>query len=136
MHDFGMAFMPIEILHKDGRMTETEFNLMRSHVYKSARLLEHLDHWNEARKIVMQHHERMDGSGYPLGLKEVDICDGAKLLGILDTFNAITHTRAHTTQAVHPKKRAVIEINRIKDGQFCPKWLGMFNRAMAVLLTK
>ena len=136
MHDFGMAFMPIEILHKNGRMTESEFNLMRSHVYKSARLLEHLDHWDEARKIVMQHHERMDGSGYPLGLKEVDICDGAKLLGILDTFNAITHTRAHTAQTVHPKKRAVIEINRIKDGQFCPKWLGMFNRAMAVLLTK
>ena len=81
MHDFGMAFMPIEILHKNGRMTESEFNLMRSHVYKSARLLEHLEHWNEARKIVMQHHERMDGSGYPLGLKEVDICDGAKLLG-------------------------------------------------------
>ena len=136
MHDFGMAFMPIEILHKQGRMTETEFNLVRSHVYKSARLLEHLDHWNEARKIVMQHHERMDGTGYPLGLKEADICDGARLLGILDTFDAITHNRAHKSHVVHPKKRAVIEINRIKDGQFCPKWLGMFNKSMAVLLTK
>ena len=136
MHDFGMAFMPIEILHKQGRMIETEFNLMRSHVYKSARLLEHLDHWDEARKIVMQHHERMDGSGYPLGLKEADTCDGAKLLGILDTFDAITHNRAHKSHVVHPKKRAVIEINRIQDGQFCPKWLGMFNKSMAVLLTK
>jgi HD-GYP domain-containing protein (c-di-GMP phosphodiesterase class II) len=136
MHDFGMAFMPLEVLHKKGPMTEPEFNLMRSHVYKSARLLEHLSHWNEARKIVMQHHERMDGSGYPLGLKEADICDGAQLLGILDTFDAITHNRAHLEHVVHPKKRAVIEINRIKEGQLNKSWLKDFNHAMATLLTK
>ncbi|MFT6896727.1 MAG: HD-GYP domain-containing protein (c-di-GMP phosphodiesterase class II) [Paraglaciecola sp.] len=136
MHDFGMAFMPLEVLHKKGHMTDPEFNLMRSHVYKSARLLEHLNHWNEARKIVMQHHERMDGSGYPLGLKEADICEGAKLLGILDTFDAITHNRAHIKHVVHPKKRAVIEINRIKDGQLSKSWLNSFNHSIATLLTK
>lgn len=136
MHDFGMAFMPVEILHKQGPMTDTEFNLLRSHVYKSARLLEHLSHWNEARKIVMQHHERMDGTGYPLGIKEDDICEGAKLLGILDTFDAITHNRAHSDHVVHPKKRAVIEINRIKEGQLSKPWLQQFNQAMASLLTK
>ncbi|MCP4950049.1 MAG: HD domain-containing protein, partial [Aestuariibacter sp.] len=87
VHDFGMAFMPLKLLHKNDPYTDNEFNLMRSHVYKSSRLLEHLDQWDMARKIVMQHHERVDGSGYPLGLKEDDICDGAKLLAILDTFD-------------------------------------------------
>jgi HD-GYP domain-containing protein (c-di-GMP phosphodiesterase class II) len=136
MHDFGMAFMPIHILHKQGTLEDQEFNLMRSHVYKSARLLEYLSQWNEARKIVMQHHERVDGSGYPLGLKEQDICDGALLLGILDTFDAITHARAHEAHLQTPKKKAVIEINRIAKGQFSTKWMQAFNSGMAALLTK
>ena len=136
VHDFGMAFMPLKILHKQGKLDENEFNLMRSHVYKSSRLLEHLDQWNEARKIVMQHHERVDGSGYPLGLEEDAICDGAKLLAILDTFDAMTHSRAHTGHVKHPKKKAVVEINKVADGQFSKKWMLNFNKAMAALLTK
>jgi HD-GYP domain-containing protein (c-di-GMP phosphodiesterase class II) len=135
MHDFGMAFMPVAVLHKEEKLEEVEFNLMRSHVYKSARLLENLNQWNEARKIVMQHHERIDGSGYPLGLKEDDICEGAKLLAILDTFDAITHARAHQSHLQRPKKKAVIEINRIAKGQFSSKWMQAFNSGMASLLT-
>jgi HD-GYP domain-containing protein (c-di-GMP phosphodiesterase class II) len=135
MHDFGMAFMPVAVLHKQEKLEEVEFNLMRSHVYKSARLLENLNQWNEARKIVMQHHERIDGSGYPLGVKEDDICEGAKLLGILDTFDAITHARAHESHLQRPKKKAVIEINRIAKGQFSSKWMQAFNSGMAALLT-
>ncbi len=136
VHDFGMAFMPLSILHKKDRLEIAEFNLLRSHVYKSSRLLEHLDQWNEARKIVMQHHERCDGSGYPLGLVEKDICEGAKLLAILDTFDALTHYRAHDTHRKRPKKRAVIEMNNLPEGQYSPRWMGVFNRAMATLLTK
>ena len=135
MHDFGMAFMPVTVLHKQEKLEEVEFNLMRSHVYKSARLLENLNQWNGARKIVMQHHERIDGSGYPLGIKENDICEGAKLLAILDTFDAITHARAHGSHLQRPKKKAVIEINRIAKGQFSPTWMQAFNTGMAVLLT-
>jgi HD-GYP domain-containing protein (c-di-GMP phosphodiesterase class II) len=135
MHDFGMAFMPIAVLHKQEKLEELEFNLMRSHVYKSARLLENLNQWNEARKIVMQHHERIDGSGYPLGIKENNICEGAKLLAILDTFDAITHARAHESHLQRPKKKAVIEINQISKGQFSTKWMQAFNTGMAALLT-
>lgn len=136
VHDFGMAFMPLKVLHKDGKLDDQEFNLMRSHVYKSSRLLEHLGQWDMARKIVMQHHERVDGTGYPLGLKEPDICEGAKLLAILDTFDALTHSRAHTGHTKRPKKRAVLEINKAAEGQFSKIWMGHFNRAMAKLLTK
>ena len=136
MHDFGMAFMPISVLHKQEKLDEIELNLMRSHVYKSARLLENLTQWDEARKIVMQHHERIDGSGYPLGLKEQDICDGAKLLAILDIFDAITHSRAHKSHVQRPKKKAVIEINRLAEGQFSTKWMQAFNSGMAALLTR
>ncbi|MDF2178638.1 HD domain-containing protein [Aliiglaciecola sp. CAU 1673] len=136
VHDFGMAFMPLNILHKAEPLEQVEFNLLRSHVYKSARLLEHLDQWNDARKIVMQHHERLDGSGYPLGLKGNDICEGAKLLAIVDTFDALTHSRAHETHRKRPKKRAVVEINKVAQGQFCQDWMKVFNQAMANLLTR
>jgi HD-GYP domain-containing protein (c-di-GMP phosphodiesterase class II) len=136
VHDFGMAFMPLKVLHKTDKLSDAEFNLMRSHVYKSARLLEHLDQWNEARRIVMQHHERIDGTGYPLGLKEADICEGAKLLSILDTFDALTHSRAHNTHQKRPKRKAVLEINNVADGQFCKKWMMIFNQAMLSLLNQ
>jgi response regulator RpfG family c-di-GMP phosphodiesterase len=136
VHDFGMAFMPLNVLHKASKLDDNEFNLMRSHVYKSARLLEHLEQWNEARKMVMQHHERMDGNGYPLGIQGEDICEGAKLLAIMDTFDALTHSRAHDSHHKRPKKRAVIEINRLAENQFCPKWMKIFNRAMSSLLKR
>lgn len=136
VHDFGMAFMPLPLLNKNQPYTDQEFNLMRSHVYKSSRLLEHLDQWDHARKIVMQHHERPDGSGYPLGLKEDDICDGAKLLAILDTYDAMTHSRAHNKDTQMAKKQAVIEMNRQAKGQFSVVWMRHFNHAMTVLLTK
>lgn len=135
-HDFGMAFMPLHLLNKTDPLSDNEFNLMRSHVYKSARLLEHLDQWDEARKIVMQHHERPDGNGYPLGLKDADICDGARLLAILDTYDALTHARAHIRDRQITKKQAVVKMNREAEGQFCPRWMHHFNHAMAALLTK
>ncbi len=136
VHDFGMAFMPLKLLHKKDSYTDNEFNLMRSHVYKSSRLLEHLEQWDQARKIVMQHHERTDGSGYPLGIKEEDICDGAKLLAILDTYDAMTHSRSHNEDKQLSKKQAVIEINRQAKGQFSMKWVRFFNQAMTSLLTR
>ena len=136
VHDFGMAFMPLKILHKGDALSEIEFNLMRSHVYKSARLLEHLDQWDMARKIVMQHHERTDGTGYPLGLKEEGICEGAKLLAIIDTSDAMTHSRAHNEDNLLSKKEAVIAINRSAKGQFSMKWVRHFNQGMTSLLTK
>ncbi|MGB2426096.1 MAG: HD domain-containing phosphohydrolase [Alteromonas sp.] len=134
-HDFGMAFMPLKLLNKTDKYSEIEFNLMRSHVYKSSRLLEHLDEWDGARKIVMQHHERVDGSGYPLGIKEKDMCEGAKLLAILDAYDAMTHSRAHNGEAQYSKKDAVIAINRQAKGQYSVKWLRIFNQAMTALLT-
>ncbi|MCW8107482.1 Hpt domain-containing protein [Alteromonas ponticola] len=136
VHDFGMAFMPLKLLHKKDPFTDNEFNLMRSHVYKSSRLLEHLDQWDQARKIVMQHHERTDGSGYPLGIKEDDICEGAKLLAILDTYDAMTHSRSHNKDKQLSRKQAVIEINRQAKGQFSMKWVRFFNQAMTSLLTR
>jgi HD-GYP domain-containing protein (c-di-GMP phosphodiesterase class II) len=134
VYDFGMACMPLSILHKPGQLTADESNLMKSHVFKSVQLLEHFEHWAVAKKIVLQHHERMNGTGYPFGISADEISEGAKLLAIVDTFDAITHVRAHETHIKRPKKRAVLELNRADPGLFCKEWLRVFNQTMVTLL--
>jgi len=131
VHDFGLSFMPAEIVNKTTILTILEKNLLRSHVYKSARLLENLSLWDEARKIVMQHHELVDGSGYPLGIKNEDICDGAKLLAILDRYEGLINPKEEHKKT---KKEAVIIINKEFKGKLSGHWLRLFNLGMTRLL--
>jgi HD-GYP domain-containing protein (c-di-GMP phosphodiesterase class II) len=133
MHDFGMAFMPPSLVNQT-HLSEQEQQLMKSHVYKSGRFLEHMDAWNEARKIIMQHHERCDGSGYPMGIAADDICAGAKLLGILDTYYDLHHADLGTENENLAQKRDLVAINKHYQGQFCPVWLGHFNQTLARVL--
>ncbi|WP_371194893.1 HD domain-containing phosphohydrolase [Glaciecola sp. SC05] len=133
VHDFGMAFMPNHVVMKTDKLTNLEANLMRSHVYKSTRLLEHLSIWDEARKIVMQHHENLDGSGYPLGLKGDQICNGAKLLAILDRYDNLTNLPQENEQSLTPKQ-AVIALNQNYKGQLSGNWMRLFNQGMTQFL--
>lgn len=136
VHDFGMAFVNHELLHKSGGLSSQEKMVIKDHVYGSTQLLKNLSQWQYALKIVMQHHERCDGSGYPLGLNDEEICDGAKLLAIIDSFEALTHERAQNTHIKRPIRRAVIQLNSEADGLFCPIWMGHFNKAIIKLISK
>lgn len=131
VHDFGMSFMPVEVINKSEQLTNLEQNLLRSHVYKSARLLENLSLWDDARKIVMQHHEFIDGSGYPLGLKNEQICEGAKLLAILDKYDELINPKSNNRMS---KKQAVISLNKEYKGKLSGHWLRLFNQGMTRLL--
>jgi chemotaxis protein histidine kinase CheA len=133
VHDFGLAFMPNNLVTKTEALSAMESNLLRSHVYKSTRLIEHLNAWDEARKIVMQHHENIDGSGYPLGLTGDQICEGAKLLAILDRFDNLTHVSQDGAQPLS-QAEAVIAVNKNYKGQLSQKWLRLFNQGMTKYL--
>lgn len=133
-HDFGMAFIPVELLHKNTTLTDTEILLLRSHVQSSADLLQHMSPWREAKQIIMQHHEASNGSGYPYGLREREICDGAKILAIADTFDALTHQRAYAADQKRPIIRAVKEINDCAGSQLSQYWVDVFNRAVQPVL--
>lgn len=127
MHDISMAFLPLDVLHKAGQLSEAERNTIQQHVHSSYELLVTMQKWGEAAKMVLQHHERPDGKGYPAGLIESEICDGAKLLAIIDSFDAITHSRAYTTKVKRPFIRAVLEVNSHAGSQFSAKWVEIFN---------
>lgn len=134
MHDVGMAFLPDEIIVKQGRYTDMEIREMQHHPLLTAGLLERMSGWEEAARIVRQHHERMDGTGYPKGLGAADICDGAKLLAVVDAFEAMTHDRGDRYQ----KKsilRAVTELNACGH-QFDVQWVKTFNQVARQLMTQ
>lgn len=101
--------------------------IIQQHAHSSNELLLRMQQWDLAARMVQEHHERSDGEGYPAGLKEDEICDGAKILSIIDAYDAITHERAHTTKVKRPFIRAVLEINSQSGAQFSPKWIEIFN---------
>ena len=133
-HDFGMAFMPLELLHKQTTLTNNEIILLRSHVHSGANILQHIEQWQQAREMVLQHHEASNGSGYPYGLREKEICDGAKILAVADSFDAMTHQRAYSAHQKRPIIRAVKEINDSAGKQLSPYWVDVFNQAVQPVL--
>jgi HD-GYP domain-containing protein (c-di-GMP phosphodiesterase class II) len=96
LHDIGKSGMPLSLLHKRGKYTDEEWNVMTSHPSRGFRLLSELNALNdESRIVIMQHHERHDGTGYPKGLFGDQIHVYAKICTIADVFDALTSPRPH-----------------------------------------
>ncbi len=125
MHDVGMMFLPESVWLKVGQLSDEEKRALRDHPAHAAGLLERMGGWKPAAEMVAQHHEMPDGGGYPSGLKADAICAGAKILAIIDAFEAVTLKHSHRGQS-RSLLRAIAEINAC-DNQFAPEWIGHFN---------
>jgi hypothetical protein len=88
VHDIGKISVPAEILHKPGALSEVEFDLMKCHPRVGYELLQHIDFEWPIAEYVLQHHERMDGSGYPEGLMGDQIPIQARILAVADVIEA------------------------------------------------
>jgi HD-GYP domain-containing protein (c-di-GMP phosphodiesterase class II) len=130
LHDLGMAFLPLEMLHKQSRFSREERRMMQGHPRLAGDLLRRMPDWTAAMEIILQHQEHADGSGYPKGLTEAEIAPGALILHIADTFEARTHERAHQTLSKRPLLRAILEINNLAGQQFSTHWVNVFNRTL------
>ena len=128
LHDIGMSFMPLDMLNKKGTITAAEREILHHHPYSGYLLLNESIRWHDAAVMIFQHHEQMDGTGYPNHLNQDQISDGAKILSIVDTFDARTHERAHHTLLKRPLVRCIVEINNYKGTQFDDKWVNVFNQ--------
>lgn len=96
LHDIGKIQVPNAILNKPGRLTETEFSEMRKHVeYSRDILIQSEGIFAVSLDVAANHHERLDGNGYPLGLKDHQISLHARMIAIVDTYDAITATRVY-----------------------------------------
>jgi chemotaxis protein histidine kinase CheA len=129
MHDFGMVFVAGDRLDKPARLVAAENKALHEHPFVAAELMQRLGGWDEAVRIVMQHHERQDGSGYPERISGDGICGGAQMLAIADTVYAITHKQAYRNTS-RPVLHAVAEINSCADTQFSRHWVDVFNKVI------
>lgn len=97
MHDVGKVGIADEILHKPGRLSEAEFEIMKTHAVLGYNLLKNLDKplIKLAANIAHQHHERFDGKGYPSGLRAEDISIEGRIVSLVDVFDALSSERAY-----------------------------------------
>ena len=115
----------IKLSGKFGKLSEKEKLLLRNHPGFGGGLLQRMEGWQIASEIVLQHHEAPDGGGYPQGLKSEQITPGAKILAVIDTFEAVMlkHSKHGGNRSL---VRAIAEINAC-DNQFAPEWIAHFN---------
>ena len=132
VHDVGMMFLPESVWLKVEKLSDEDKRQMRGHPALAAGLLERMDGWQEAAQMVAQHHEMPDGGGYPLGVGTDEICAGAKILAIVDAFEAVTLKHSHRGQS-RSLVRAIAEINAC-DNQFAPEWIASFNSVVRKML--
>lgn len=95
LHDVGKIFVPVEMLTKPGQLTQDEFATIRSHPQAGYEILKNIEFPWPIAEIVLQHHERMNGSGYPSGLEGDEIRLEARILGVADTVEAMMHPRSY-----------------------------------------
>jgi putative two-component system response regulator len=126
MHDLGKIGIPDQILQKPGALTPAEFAVMKTHTIIGARMLEGSESaiLQMAHEIAMAHHERWDGSGYPRGLAGLGIPESARILAIVDVYDALTHRRFYH-QAM-PEEEAMEIMEQGRGTHFDPFLFGVF----------
>jgi HD-GYP domain-containing protein (c-di-GMP phosphodiesterase class II) len=99
LHDVGKIDVPDEILRKPGRLTEEEFEVIKGHTTLGHELMVRMEETDPVvLELVRHHHERVDGSGYPDGLRGEEIHIGARMFAVIDSFDAMTSVRPYRSE--------------------------------------
>lgn len=118
LHDIGKIGVPDNILRKPAKLDENEWVKMRLHPIHGQKLLRNIPFLNMAAKVVLQHHEKWDGTGYPYGLRGEDIDLGARIFAVVDAFDAIISDRVYRKGSSY--QEALSEIRKCSGTQFDP----------------
>lgn len=126
LHDIGKIGVPDLILRKPAKLTEEEWVLMREHPLHGQQILRGIEFLEGPARVVAQHHEKWDGSGYPLGLQgdDIDLC--ARIFSVADAFDAITSDRVYRRGKSY--QEAADELDEWAGRQFDPKVVEAFHR--------
>jgi putative nucleotidyltransferase with HDIG domain len=118
LHDIGKIGVPEFVLRKEGALTRGERDVVREHPLLGLEMIKGFDFLADAAHVILYHHERFDGSGYPFGLKGEEIPLGARIFALADTLDAITSDRPYRKGKSFDD--ALMEIKKEKDTQFDP----------------
>jgi putative nucleotidyltransferase with HDIG domain len=124
LHDIGKIGVDSEILRKPGPLTDEEWKIVYEHPQKGADILKDIPHLKDAINIVLYHHEKYDGTGYPKKLKGEEIPTGARLVAVANAFD--TMTTDHSYRAALSVDEALKELLDDTGTQFCPKAIEAF----------
>ncbi len=124
LHDIGKITIPEEILNKPARLTDDEFNVIKTHSESGYKIVMASKGLKNIAEAVYTHHERWDGRGYPLSLKQDEIPVMARIISVVDAFDAMTNERPY--HGAVDFKDAMVEIIGCKGTQFDPKIVDAF----------
>ena len=134
LHDTGKVDIPPEILTKTTKLTAQEYNIIKKHPLKGAQILRPLQVLKPVIPIIMHHHERYDGTGYPSRLKKGQIPQGARIMAVADAFEAMVYGRPY-----RERKNIISAIKEVKKksgSQFDPKVVDAFLKVIKKFNTK
>jgi response regulator RpfG family c-di-GMP phosphodiesterase len=128
LHDIGKIAVPAEILSKPTRLTQIEFDMVKAHAQSGYDILKDLEFPWPVAQAVLQHHERLDGSGYPQGLDAAEIILEARILMVADVVEAMTNHRPYRSSLGLEEAMAEITANRgrLYDGQVVDTCISLF----------
>lgn len=128
LHDIGKVGIDDEILGKPGSLTEKEWSKVKEHSSIGADILSRISSFREASKLVYYHHERYNGEGYPEKLRGEDIPIGARILAVVDAYDAMTSKRPY--RPAYSPQRAVAELKKKMGTQFDKKVVEAFLKVL------
>ncbi|MGV9350677.1 HD domain-containing phosphohydrolase [Streptomyces spiralis] len=128
LHDVGKLGVPTRLLRKDGPLTPEERRVIELHPEYGHEMVRGISFLGEARSAILHHHERLDGSGYPYGLRGGQIPECARVVAVADAFDAMTSTRSY--RRARPVGTAVRELERCAGAQFDPRMVTALVRAL------
>lgn len=130
LHDIGKIGVPDAILRKPAALTPEEWERMREHPVHGRKILRGIEFLEGASRVVAQHHEKWDGSGYPLGLRGEEIDLNARIFAVADAFDAMTSDRVYRKGRSY--EVAAAELNDFSGTQFDPLVVDAFRRVPAL----
>ena len=128
LHDIGKIGIPDQILLKPGPLDEEEFGWIRKHPEWGWMATRNVNGFQEAALLVLHHHERLDGQGYPSGLRGAEIPLGSRLIAIADSYDALTTDRPYRKSRRH--EEAIAALVACSGTQFDPQVLNAFRTSM------
>jgi len=109
LHDIGKQGIQDAVLKKEGKLNDEEFDLIKTHPICGVNLLKHIKQFEKCLPHIRHHHERIDGKGYPDGLRGEEIPGGARIIAVADTYDALTSNRCYRPRFLADKAFDIIE---------------------------